>query len=398
MSKDQNKRLENIFQQNICAFNEDLTDGFDNEDDPYEASFTFKKENRVPPVKVWAPQFNRKCQDLLQAKCDELERQGVLQDPKRHGVDVRHVSPCFIQQKARAKHKPLENCDLSEIRFITCYNVLNDSIHPVSGRSKSYNDILTFLSRFKYLIFADLYNSYFQVKVAKKHWKYLAIMTPYRGLKVMTRCGQGLLNSDVELDQVLGRVLGDDMAAGYCLAARDDLFVGGDTIDEALDNWDSVLSKVAASNLKITAMKVRVFLGDTEVFGHRITDGKVHPSDHNINTLAKTATEDLKTVKQVNAWKGLYKTLIRHLPRLAHYMSPFDAACGGRASASMFDWSRPGILEAFNAATNQLEKINETHLPHPDEQLYLLPDTSKINLCTGWVLYLKRIKNGFDGS
>ena len=130
-------------------------------------------------------------EDLLQAKCDKLERQGVLQDPKRHGVDVRHVSPCFIQQKARA-----------------------------------------FLSRFKFLIFADLYNSYFQVKVAKKHWKYLAIMTPYRGLKIMTRCGQGLLNSDVELDQVLGRVLGDDIAAGHCLAARDDLFVGGDTIDE----------------------------------------------------------------------------------------------------------------------------------------------------------------------
>ena len=130
----------------------------------------------------------------------------------------------------------------------------------------------------------------------------------------MTRCGQGLLNSDVELDQVLGRVLGDDIAAGHCLAARDDLFVGGNTIDEALDNWNSVLSKVAANNLKITARKVRVFLGDTEVFGHRISDGKVMPSDHNINTLAKTVTEDLKTVKQVNSWKGLYKTLIRHLP------------------------------------------------------------------------------------
>jgi hypothetical protein len=150
MSPAQSQRLDSMILENIQAFEEDLSGGYDNENDPYEATFSFKRENMAPPVKVWVPQFNRKCQDLLQAKCDELERQGVLQDPKRHGVDVRHVSPCFIQQKARAKHKPLENCDLSEIRFITCYNDLNDSIHPVSGRSKSYNDILAFLSRFKF--------------------------------------------------------------------------------------------------------------------------------------------------------------------------------------------------------------------------------------------------------
>ena len=77
-------------------------------------------------------------------------------------------------------------------------------------------------------------------------------------------------------------------------------------------------------------------------------------------------------------------------------MAPFDAACGGKASSAMFDWSKPGILEAFNAATNQLEKINETFLPHPSEQLFLMPDTSKINLCTGWVLYLKRKEKGED--
>ena len=215
-------------------------------------------------------------------------------------------------------------------------------------------------------------------------------MTPNRGLKVMTRCGQGLLNSDVELDQVLARLLGDDMTAGHCLAARDDLFVGGDTIDEALSNWKSVLKKIADSNLKVTARKVRVFSNDTEVFGHRIKGGEVRPSDHNIKSLLETSPDQLKTVRQVNAWKGLYKTLIRHLPNLAEFMSPFDTACGGKESVSQFDWSKPGILQAFNAATNQLDKIHHTVLPNPSEQLFLMPDTSKSNLCTGWVLYTKR--------
>ena len=71
-------------------------------------------------------------------------------------------------------------------------------------------------------------------------------------------------------------------------------------------------------------------------------------------------------------------------------MSPFDTACGGKESVSQFDWSKPGILQAFNAATNQLDKIHHTVLPNPSEQLFLMPDTSKSNLCTGWVLYTKR--------
>ena len=263
MSAHQLKRLENIHMVNIRAFDDDLSDGYCDESNPYEASFSFKKENKAPPVKVWVPQFNRKCQDLLQAKCDELETQGVLLDPKKNNIDIRHVSPCFIQQKARAKHKPLDKCDLSEVRFITCYNVLNDSIQPVYNVSKTYNDILKFMARHKFLIFADLLNSYFQVKVKKKLWKYLAVMTPHRGLRVMTRCGQGLLNSNVELDQVLCRVLGDEISAGICLQARDDIFVGGDTMDDALTNWETILSKLANANLKVTARKVRIFLGDS---------------------------------------------------------------------------------------------------------------------------------------
>ena len=390
LSSLQKYAIDKIHMENIDAFNENMTAGYDNPDEPYEATFSFRQENKAPPYKLWVPQFNRKCQNLLQSKCDELEVQGVLADPKKYGIDVRHVSPCFIQQKARAKHKPLEKCDLSEIRFITSFNVLNDSIHPVQGRSKTYNDIIMFMGRHKYFIFADLLNSYFQVKVDKKFWKYLGIMTPYRGIKVMTRCGQGLLNSDVHLDQVLGRVLGDEIAAGYCCAARDDLFVGGASIDEAIANWEKILSKIRRSNLKITAKKVRIFPADAEVFGHSFREGRITPSSHNITSLAKHSIDDIKTIKQLRSWIGLYKTLIRHMPNLAHFMAPFDTQCGGKSSAGAVEWGAPGMVTAFNAAVNQLENIHGTVLPNPDEQLYLLPDTSKSNLSTGWVLYTKR--------
>ena len=92
----------------------------------------------------------------------------------------------------------------------------------------------------------------------------------------------------------------------------------------------------------------------------------------------------------MNSWKGLYKTLIRHLPQLASQMMPFNTLCAGRSSTSNFNWLAPGIISAFNTATKRLEQVRETYLPSPHEQLVLMPDTSTSNLCTGWVLYTER--------
>ena len=58
-------------------------------------------------------------------------------------------------------------------------NILNKSIRPVPGRSNSYNDILKFMVHKKYLIFADLSSSYFQVKVPERLRRYLGVMTPF---------------------------------------------------------------------------------------------------------------------------------------------------------------------------------------------------------------------------
>ena len=89
----------------------------------------------------------------------------------------------------------------------------------------------------------------------------------------MTRAGQGLLGSDVELEQLVSRVLGDNIAQGHCLAIRDDIVIGGNSIDEALSNYESVLSKLNLNNLKLSPHKIRIFPKDTEIYGYRVLNG-----------------------------------------------------------------------------------------------------------------------------
>ena len=156
----------------------------------YSVSFVFKSTSSPPPLKVWAPQYNRGCQELLQAKCDQLESQGVLVDPLKEKVDVLHLSPIMIQQKGSAKFKKLQDCSLDEIRFISCQNVLNDSIKPIPSTSISHIKIMKFLARWKYHIFADLHSSYFQIPIDRRLWGYMAVNTPFKGMKILTRTGQ----------------------------------------------------------------------------------------------------------------------------------------------------------------------------------------------------------------
>ena len=137
---------------------------------------------------------------------------------------------------------------------------------------------------------------------------------------------------------------------------------------------------------------MRVLLDDTEVFGHRIKQGFVSPSPHIVSNLGMIKLEDMKTVKQVNSWKGLYKTLIAHLPHLAFYMNPFDKATAGKNSRDSMVWT-PELRMAFNNALSHLTNINKTYLPHPEDKLILKPDTAKTKICTGWALYATKEKD-----
>ena len=206
LNSEQLATLEQVHRENAAVFNNDLTTGYNHRMGEYSVSFVFKSTSSPPPFKVWAPQYNRGCQELLQAKCDQLESQGVLVDPLKEKVDVLHLSPIMIQQKGSAKFKKLQDCSLDEIRFISCQNVLNDSIKPIPSTSTSHIKIMKFLARWKYHIFADLHSSYFQIPIDRRLWGYMAVNTPFKGMKILTRTGQGLLNSDVHLDQLMCKV------------------------------------------------------------------------------------------------------------------------------------------------------------------------------------------------
>ena len=375
------------------VFNSDLSSGYNGKSGKFFASLSFKSDQLPESKQCPVPLYNHKCLALQQQLMDSLEDQGVLVDPQKHNINVKKVSPSFILQKGRAKHKKLETCSLDELRWVVAFNNLNDDLLPRPSKQTSGRNVLTFLAKYKFHIHADLFNSYFQIPVRRQDWEWLGIRTPFRGIRVLTRSGQGLLNSETELDELISRVLGDEIFKGICYAERDDIIVGGNSIDETIKNWETVLTKLENNNLKVSPSKVKIFPKDIEVFGHRIVDNEVHPSPHILTSLGKSSINELKTVKQVNSWKGLYKTLLSSLPGLAHVMDPFDKEAANKDSKAIFTWT-PELIASFNKAMTHLGEVNKLTLPHPDEQLILMPDGARTPCGIGWALFVQRIVNG----
>ncbi len=387
------QRLAEIHTINSHAFNIDLTNGYNGKSGKFQAALNFKSEQLPISKQCPVPLYNHKCLALQQQLMDSLEQQGVIVDPQTHNIQVKKVSPSFILQKGRAKHKKLEECSLDDIRWVVAFNNLNDDLLPKPSKQTSGRNVLTFIAKHKFHIHADLYNSYFQIPVQKQDWQWLGVRTPFRGVRVLTRAGQGLLNSETELDELVSRVLGNEILSGFCYVERDDIIVGGNTIDETINNWNIVLTKLNDNNLKVAPSKLKIFPKDIEVFGHRIIDGKVHPSDHILTSLGKSSIDQLNTVKQVNSWKGLYKTLLSSIPGLAHILNPFDKAVAGSNSKDTFTWT-PDLIASFNNAMSHLENVNKLTLPHPSEQLILMPDGARTPGGIGWALFVQRKTEG----
>ena len=102
------------------------------------------------------------------------------------------MCPSFIQRKQRAKDKPKHLLTKDDVRLLINFGPINEKIKPVPIHVTKNDDILIALGRWKHLIIFDLFNGYFQNHMRKDAIPWLGIQTPFGGLRVIARSGQGL--------------------------------------------------------------------------------------------------------------------------------------------------------------------------------------------------------------
>ena len=382
--------VEQIRQINLSnkeVFNQDLTGGYNMAFGKHICKLNWSNNNRPQASKVHTVNYDHDTKKLLQEVCDDFTRSGVLGIPQEEDIQIQHVSPCFLVRKQRAKNKPKDMLSKDDVRLVVNFGQLNEYLKNMPTPITKPRDVFTQLGKWKYIISLDLYQGFYQNHMSQQDAPWLAIATPFGGLRHMKRSGQGLIGQSEELDELLSKIIKDETTEGKAARIADDLYIGGETLQETVDNYKSVLTKLNKANLKISPNKTKIFLKSLDVLGWVWKQGGfLSPSPHRVNTLKNTKKEDIKTVKDMRSYIGLYKTLLPASPNLTLLLDSFDKMVADRDSKEPFVWDRE-LEQSLVKTTEAVDNLQNLYLPHPSDQLMIVVDAAKTQPGLGHTVY-----------
>ena len=206
--------------------------------------------------------------------------------------------------------------------------------------------------------------------------KYCGVATPFKGICVYTRSAMGMPGSETCLEELMSRVLGDLIQGGCVAKITDDLYVGGNSPVEVLDNWCRVLALLQKDNLRLSAAKTIICPRKAIVVGWVWSNGTLQASPHKLAALS--LVEPPSTVQGLHSLVGAYKVLSCVLPRFAELLDPLDQATAGKESREKIVWCDE-LLLTFKTTQRALENHWTITIPQPQDAPWILNDGSVKN-------------------
>ena len=381
------KHIEAINNTYKDVFDENLDIGYNHSMGKHFVKLNWANETRPDASKVQMINYDHDQKVLLQNVIDELTHKNVLAIPQDYNINIQHCSPAFLVRKGRAKNKAAKDLTTADMRLVCNFTKLNTYLKNIPTPVTKPRDIFSKLGRWNYLIVMDLSSGFFQNHMDKKDFEWLGISSPFGGMRFLKRSGQGLIGMSEQLDELLCKVIGNEMKEGIVDRIADDIFVGGKTAAEAANNYARVLKKFQQANIKISASKTKVFLESTDILGWTWhTGGFLSPSPHRVNALRNTKYQDIKNIKDLRSWLGLYKTLLPASPQLTLILHPFDLEVADAQSKDPVHWTRD-LIHHFIQATKNVENLQRLYLPAPSDLLLIETDAARMPPGIGHTVY-----------
>ena len=173
-----------------------------------------------------------------------------------------------------------------------------------------------------------------------------------------------MLGSETALEELMCRVLGDLLQEGVVAKLAEDLYCGGNTPDEMLENWIKVLVALHRNNLRPSASKTIINPKCITILGWTCSHATLTANLHRISVLSSGSPPE--KVGATKSFIGAYKVLAHVIPACS---SPLDDAISGRSSTEGITWTDQ-LYEAFATAKKALFTSRSIH----DDQLWIVTD------------------------
>ena len=339
----------------------------------------------TPPsnLKSYLPRYSHEMLKVLGDKMDTLESWGVLRKPEDLGIVPEFVVPSLLVPKPDTKN---------EYRLVTDFTSLNKYIKKLPTVSPSIQEAKEKIAKYKYHVFLDLSNYYYQGGVKIEDSQYLATIHPFKGLLVYTVAPQGLLNSGEQAYERLGRIFGDMCADEKMTRMADGLYVLSNDLRDLYSNLKTVFERARKANLTFKPSKISICPRDIVVFGWRRTDNAWIPTEHTTNPLINASLP--VTVKQLRSWIGSYKQLSSCIKDYSVPLSRLEKLTGSDKSSSLKIQWNDELKQDFENAKLMIKTLEKIYTPTPDDQLQTFSDYSQEHNAVGGRLVIVRNVDG----
>jgi len=302
-----------------------------------------------PQRKGRLPLYGRDKLVELQQKFVELENLGVFRRPEDIDVSVEYLNPSFLVKKSSGGFRLV-----ADFADVGRYSKPQPSLLP------DVDSTLRCIAQWRHIIVSDLTSAFYQIPLARECMKYCGVATPFRGVRVYARSAMGIPGSETALEGLMCRVLGDLLQAGIVAKIADDLYCGGNSPDELLRNWSSVLQALHKVSLRLSASKTIINPKTTTILGWTWSQGTLRASPHRVSTLSSCSP--LNKVGGMKSFIGAVKVLARVVPHCSALLAPLDEAVAGKQSQDDIVWSEH-LTEAFKSAQAAVASSQTITLP-----------------------------------
>ena len=336
-------------------------------------------ESLPPQRKGRVPFYSRDNLQELQDKFDELEAKGVFSRPQDIGVTVENTNPSFLVNKQGTSDK----------RLVTDFSSISEYCRPTPSLLSDVETTLRNIGSWLYIIKLDMTSAYHQMKLKKASQKYCGVHTPYKGLRVYNVGCMGLPGVEVALEELTCLLVGDLVKEGKVAKLADDLFVGGATPEELLENFEKVLYRMIEGNVKLSPAKTTIAPKSLTVLGWIWSSGQLRASPHRISSLSSCKPPE--TVSSMKSFIGAYRFLSRVLPGYAKVLMPLESSIKGKSGKEKLIWST-SLRDSFLKAQQSLMNAKVITVPKPSDTLWIVTDAAIRPLAIGATLYA--VRNG----
>ena len=250
-------------------------------------------------------------------------------------------------------------------RFCVDFRGLNKVTVPDNYPLPRIDAIFDQLGNSRYFTMLDAQSGYWQIPMAPEDIHKTAFIT-HRGLREFVRMPFGLTGAPATYQRVMDITLSDEIHGPEPVATQylDDTCVHTEAWEKHLEALDTILTKLAAINLKLCPTKCLFGANEAEHLGHIVRENQLLPDPEKVKAVASWMTPiNVSEVRAFLGMVGYYRHFIANFSRTAkplHHLTKLGTA---------FEWS-PEQARAFATLKKALCTAPILVRPDPREAVH----------------------------